>query len=147
MKTFIYFSLVVLILSCNREYAVDIPNLKEKIDSFIHAKKCFDKQTKIMIVNLAITNDTLNVEFADSYPNVKKMRFQFDTIIGESRVIFTGEKIKGFSTKKNHLSFPRDIVNIVEANPDLYLADFTSWTYLYKGGKLIYVDRPCAGRK
>lgn len=52
MKTFIYFSLVVLILSCNREYAVDIPNLKEKIDSFIHAKKCFDKQTKIMIVNL-----------------------------------------------------------------------------------------------
>ena len=76
----------------------------------------------------------------------KAEKFSFDTTLYGSRIIFTGENIKGFS-KKVHSDFPPDVVKSVKINPELLFEEYTAWFYLYKKGKLIYQECPCAERK
>lgn len=149
-EKFICIWVLLFILSCkriNQEKEFEIPNLQENVNSFIQSKKCFNKPTKLLVVNLSVKHDSLQVEIADTYPNIKAEKFRFDTILSGSRVIFTGEKIHGFSKKTPHSDFPPDIVRAFEINPDLLFQEFTAWVYLYKKGKLIYQERPCAENK
>lgn len=150
MKLLNCISALLFIVACNRvnqEKEFEIPDLQENINTFIESKKCFNKPTKILVVNLSAKHDSLQLEIADSYPNIKAEKFRFDTIIKGNRVIFTGEKIKGFSQQAPHSDFPPDIVRAFEMNPDLLYEEFTGWAYLYKKGELIYQERPCAERK
>ena len=150
MKTFFCISVFLFILACktiDQEKEFEIPDLQANINAFIQSKKCFDKPTNLLIINLGVKHDTLQVEIADTYPNIKMEEFRFDTVLSGSRVIFTGEKIKGFSKKSSHSDFPSDIIRALEMNRDLLSEEFTAWFYLYQKGKLIYKDCPCAERK
>lgn len=151
MKYFIYILVFLfMILSCqeiSREREFEIPDLQENIDTFIKSKKCFRKSNKLLVVNLGLKNDSLQIEISDNYPNIKDEKFRFDTVLSGSRVIFTGERIIGFSKKEPNSDFPPDIVEEMEKNPDLLLEEFTMWVYLYKKGKLIYKELPCAETK
>ncbi|WP_126974047.1 hypothetical protein [Gynurincola endophyticus] len=146
MKSYISI-LLLFISSCkniNKERQFDVPDLKEHINKFIEAKKCFNKPTKLLLVNLNVRNDSLQVEIADTYPNIMIEKFRFDTIISEVRLIFTGEKIKGFSQNIAKLDYPRDILKTLDMDPDLMYEEFTLWVYLYKNGKLVYKEEPCS---
>ena len=150
MKIFICVSILLFTLSCqriNHETGFEIPNLQDNINTFIKSKKCFNESRKLLKVNLSIRHDSLLIEIANTYPNIKTQRFRFDTILGGSRVIFTGEKIKGFSKNSPNADFPPDIVKALELNPDLTYQEFTGWIYVYQNGKLIYQERPCADSK
>lgn len=150
MRIFICISVMLFILSCKRadqEKKFEIPNLQDNINTFINSKKCFNKPTNFLKVNLSARHDSLQLEIADTYPNIKAEKFRFDTIISGSRVIFTGEKIKGFSKDLPHSGFPPDIVKALEMNPDLLYEEFTAWVYLYQKGELIYQERPCSERQ
>lgn len=103
---------------------------QENINTFIESKKCWDKPNSLVKVNLGIRHDSLRIEIADTYPNIKAEKFRFDTILSGSRVIFTGEKIKGFSKKTTRSHFPPDIVSALKMNPDLRYEEFTAWVYL-----------------
>jgi hypothetical protein len=99
MKIFICISVLIFILSCeriNQRKGFEIPNLQENINTFIESKKCFNKPTKLLVVHLAVKHDSLQVEIADTYPNITVEKFRFDTVLNGNRVIFTGEKINGF---------------------------------------------------
>src|SRR5687767_11592242 len=112
MKISICISVLLFILSCgriNQEKEFEIPNLQQNIKTFIQSKKCFNKPTNLVKVNLGAKHDSLQVEIADTYPNLKFEQFRFDTILNGTRVIFTGEKIKGFSRQAPHSDFPPDI--------------------------------------
>jgi hypothetical protein len=100
-----------------------------------------------LVGNLSSKHDSLQLEIADTYPNIKAEKFRFDTVLNGSLVIFTGGKIKGFSKKAPHSDFPPDIVSALETNPDLLYEEVTAWVYLYKKGKLVCQERPCAERK
>ena len=140
----------LIILSCERddgERSFEIPNLVENLKTFINAKKCFEKSINILVVNLFVKNDTLSVEMADTYPDVKEMKFNYDTTLYGHRVIFTGERIKGFNKRSPTNEFPSDIVAINKSKKWLLTEECTIWLYRYKDDKLIYKDLPCVERK
>jgi hypothetical protein len=146
MKTFVCISVLLFILSCkaaDQETEFEIPNLQKNINAFIKSKRCFNKPSNLLRVNLGIRNDSLQLEIADTYPNIKAEKFSFDTTLYGSRIIFTGENIKGFS-KKVPSDFPPDIVKALEVKPDLLYEEYTAWLYVYRKGELIYQERPCA---
>lgn len=143
------FSIFVLLffLSCNgerQENDFEVPQLEDKIKAFINAQKCFTKTTKFLMVNLDARHDTLQLEFADSYPDIQKLTFKLDTVLYGKRIIFTGDNIRGFSRKSLKTGFPPDIVKDLEDNPDLLFYEYTLWLYLFKNGQLINKDTPCS---
>lgn len=147
MKIFIGISTLLIILSCksiDQEKEFEIPDLQVYINTFVDSKRCFNKPANFLVINLASKNDTTQLEIVDTYPNIKAEKFRFDTVLHGSRVIFTGEKIKGFSKKTPHSDFPPDIVRTLETNPDLLYEEFTTWVYLFKKGRLVYQERSCA---
>jgi hypothetical protein len=139
-----------IILSCGErkdDRSYEIPNLKENIKTFIDSKKCFENSINLLVVNLEVENDTLSVEIADTYPKVKEMKFYFDTVLYGHRVIFTGDRIKGYNKKMPASQFPPDILEISKSREWPFHEEFTLWLFLYKNGKLIYKDLPCAEKK
>lgn len=139
-----------IILSCGEakdERSYEIPDMKENIKAFIDARKCFEKSINLYVVYLKVKNDTLSVEIADAYPNIKEMKFNFDTVLYGHRVIFTGERIKGYNKKSSTNQYPPDIIEISKNREWPFHEEFTLWTFFYKNGKLVYKDTPCAEKR
>ncbi len=150
MKFYSLMLIPFLTLSCNtakNEHSYSIPDLKENIKEFIDARKCFQKDINLVLVSLEPKDDTMVVSIADMYPKIKVMTFNYDTILYGHRIIFTGEKIKGYSKKPSTEQFPPDIIEKSISNEWPYDEEFTTWFYFYKDGKLIYKDTPCSERK
>src|SRR4051812_14751480 len=74
----------------------EVPMISENIKAFINAKKCFGETWEILVVNLDVQKDTLYLDIVNSYPNIKGMRFVYDTTMYGVRTLFLGKKIKGF---------------------------------------------------
>ena len=146
MKIIKLYSAIIMLFvihSCggdNNEGTYEIPNLKENIKAFIDARKCFEKNIKVLLVNLKVKNDTLSVEIADAYPNVKEMKYNYDTVLYGHRIIFTGDRIKGYSKKSSANQYPSDLIEMSKSSE---WEEFTAWLFLYKDGKLVYKDIPC----
>jgi hypothetical protein len=139
--------ILFIILSCggdNDENSYEIPNLKDNIQAFIDARKCFKKDTKVVRVYLKVKNDTLSVQLADIYPSVKKMKYNYDTVLYGHRIIFTGDRIKGYSKKSPANQYPSDLIEISKSREWPFDEEFTAWLFLYKDGKLVYKELPCA---
>ena len=150
MKFYSLMLIPFLILSCNMEkdeYSYSSANLKENIKAFIDARKCFQKDINIVLVSLEPKGDTMVVSMADMYPRIKIMTFNYDTVLYGHRIIFTGEKIKGYSKKSSTNQFPPDIIEKSKNTEWPYIEEFTTWFYFYKDGKLVYKDTPCAESK
>lgn len=146
IKIYIAILMLFVILSCgygNDKGSYEIPNLKENIKVFIDARMCFEKNTNVLLVNLKVKNDTLSVEMADTYPNVKEMKYNYDTILYGHRIIFTGDRIKGYSKKSSTNQYPSDLIEISKSRELPFNEEFTAWLFLYKGGKLVYKDLAC----
>lgn len=140
----IFFLLVILSCGNNNEEGVyEIPNLKENIKAFVDARKCFKKSIKVVLVYLVVKNDTLSVELADVYPNVKELKYNYDTILYGHRIIFTGDKIKGFCKKSSINQYPSDLVEISKSREWPFTEEYTFWLFVYKDGKLIRKSQPC----
>jgi hypothetical protein len=97
-----------------------------------------------VVVSLIVKNDTLSVEMADAYPNVKEMNYNYDTVLYGHRIIFTGDRIKEYSKKSSVNQYPSDLVEISKSREWPFTEEFTAWLFLYKDGKLIYKSQPCA---
>jgi hypothetical protein len=145
MKFYFTILIAVILLSCGEDkggHIYEIPNLKENLKAFIEAKKYWEKPTYIVLVNLEAKNDTLSVDIADTYPDIKEMKFRYDTFLFGHRIIFTGEKIKGFSNKLQTDQFPADIIEINRNKRWLLARECTDWWFRYKDGKLFYKETP-----
>lgn len=150
MRYYIIILASLIILSCEvdkDEHSYNIPNLKENIKAFVDAKKCYEKSTNIVVVSLEAKNDTLFLDIYDTYPNVKVIKFNYDTVLYGHRIIFTGEKIKGYSKKSSTNQFPSDIIENSISKERPYIEEFNTWLFLYKDGNLIYKDIPCSESK
>lgn len=104
-----------VILSCggnSDKGSYEIPNIEENIKAFINARKCFEKKTYVSLIDLKVKQDTLSVELADTYPKVKEMKFNYDTVLYGHRIIFTGDRIKGYSKNPSASKYPSDIIEI-----------------------------------
>jgi hypothetical protein len=144
-----YYTILIMfiILSCggdNNERSYEIPDLKDNIKAFIDSRKCFNKDTNVVRVYLEVKNDTLSVQLADIYPNVKKMKYNYDTVLYGHRIIFTGDRIKGYCKGSIENQYPSDLVEISKSREWPFTEEFTAWLFLYKDGKLIYKNQPCA---
>lgn len=149
-NTLRYILFALFTLSCginNDQRDYDIPNLEEHIITFKNSKKCFEKALEVLVVNLELKNDTLFLEMADTYPDIKKMKFNCDTVLYQSRIIFTGERIKGYYNKSSLSQFPTDIVEINKNRDLLSLSEFNLWEFAFKDDNLLYKSTPCSERK
>ncbi len=148
MKLYITIWILFVILSCggdNDEGSFEIPNVQNNIKAFIDARKCFKKDIKAVLVNLKVKNDTLFVSMADTYPNVKEVKYNYDTVLYGHRIIFTGDRIKGYSNKASTNQYPPDLAGEISKSREWpFTEEFTAWLFLYKDGKLIYKDLGCA---
>ncbi|GGH65896.1 hypothetical protein GCM10011379_19520 [Filimonas zeae] len=117
--------------------------LSEKINAFINAKKCFGENTDILFVNLDVQRDTLYLDIANTYPNLKVMQFVYDTTMYGVRTLFLGKKIKGFYKKSSNNNFPSDIVEINKNQRWLLEREFTNWYFVYYKGILIRKSLGC----
>lgn len=100
-----------------------------------------------MVVSLEAKNDTLFLDIYDTYPNVKAIKFNYDTVLYGHRIIFAGEKIKGYSKKSSTNQFPSDIIENSISKERPYIEEFNTWLFLYKDGNLIYKDISCSESK
>ena len=147
MKLYITILILLVFLSCggdNDEGSFEVPHLQNNIKAFIDARKCFKKDIKAVLVNLKVKNDTLSVSMADMYPNVKEVKYNYDTVLYGHRIIFTGERIRGYCKKFSTNQYPPDLVEISKSREWPFTEEFTAWLFLYKDGKLIYKDLGCA---
>lgn len=147
--SFLILIYAVMLVSCKetaKEYKV--PNLNQQISEFINSKRCIEKPIEILVVSVEVrNNDTLAVEIADCYPNIKGPKFICDTIVHGYRVIFTGAKLKGYCQEGlQNNAFPEDILEINKKRTRLF-EEFSSWLLLYKNGRLVYKDLGCAEDK
>jgi hypothetical protein len=147
MKLYITILMLFVNLSCggdNDDGSFEIPNLQSNIKAFIDARKCFKKDIKAVLINLEVKNDSLSVSMADTYPDVKEVKYNYDTVLYGHRIIFTGERIKGYYKKSSTNQYPPDLVEISKSREWPFTEEFTAWLFLYKDGKLIYKDLGCA---
>lgn len=146
MKASCLFFLFVVAIACSEvknDDSYDVPMLSEKINAFINAKKCFGETRDILFVNLDVQNDTLYIDIANTYPNLKGMEFVCDTTICGVRTLFLGKKIKGFYKKSSNNNFPPDIVEINKNQRWLLEREFTNWYFVYYKGTLIRKSLGC----
>jgi hypothetical protein len=147
MRIIYSFYLFVIAISCRENNVRDeykVPMLLSNVKAFIGAKKCFNETIDILVVNLNVEKDTLYVEIADTYPNIKELKFNCDTIINQHRVIFTGEKIKGFCQSSSNNQFPKDIIETNKNQKWKLFEEYTNWLFVYHKGKLIRQSLPCS---
>lgn len=138
--------IMLLIISCRyykNEDSYDVPDLEENIKSFINSKKCFPKSSNIVLVNLNTQHDTLSLGIHDTYPRVTEAKFNYDTMLYGYRIIFTGERIKGYCKNYKVNQYPSDILSESKSREWPFIEDFTSWQFLYKDGKLIKKNVAC----
>ncbi|OQP67847.1 hypothetical protein A4R26_32570 [Niastella populi] len=150
MKYYNILFVLFIVLSCGSdkdEGSYEIPNLKDNIKEFIEARKCFKKDTKVVRVYLQVKSDTLSVQLADIYPDVKKIKYNFDTVLYGNRIIFTGDRIRGYCKASEVNQYPADLIEISKSIEWPFIEEFTSWQFLYKDGKLIYKVLPCVEDK
>ena len=146
IKSYSAVFLMFLILSCkdyNNKDSYEIPVLEENIKAFINSKKCFSNSYNIVNVNLNVNHDTLSVGMHNTYPRVTAAKFNYDTMLYGHRIIFTGERIKGYCKRFKVNQYPPDIISESKNREWPYIEEFTSWLFLYKHGKLIYKSLAC----
>jgi hypothetical protein len=146
MKLICLFFLFAISTACTEiksKEVSDVPLLGDNIKAFISTKKCFNETREILVVNLDVQKDTLYVDIADTYPNIKGMRFNCDTTIYGVRAIFTGEKIKGYFKSSSNNVFPADIVEINKNQRWLLDRELTDWHFVYYKGSLIRKSLGC----
>jgi len=146
MKILSLIFLTIIGLSCEssqNDGIYNIPNIQENIKAFAEARKCFPRENNILLVILEHKDDTMVVSLSDTYPKIKTMKCNYDTVLYEHRIIFVGEKIKGFSTNSSPSRFQPDIMEKSLSKEWPNTEEFTTWFYFYKDEKLVYKDTPC----
>lgn len=143
INLFFPFAMAIACSGIKNKGSIDVPKINEKIEAFIKSKKCFSETRKILTVILDVQKDTVYLDIADTYPNIKGMKFVYDTTMYGVRTLFLGEKIKGFYKNSVNDSFPSDIVEINKNQKWLLEKEFTNWYFVYYKGALIRKSLGC----
>jgi hypothetical protein len=109
------------------------------IKAFAGANESLHHSTGIITVSLKNRNDTILFHIMNNYPNIHELPFNLDTSIEGHRVIFAGERLKGYLGQKKINSYPTDIVNEFEHGESKYL-DYRFWVFHIYNGKIVHYD-------
>jgi hypothetical protein len=146
MKILFFICFLGLVTGCVNQHDEndhEIPMLQKNIKAFINAKKCFGEPTEIVAVNLTVRSDTLYLEMVNSYPNFNEVKFVYDTVIEGRRILFTGEKIKGYHTNLSSGRLPKDIREINKQRELNMFKEGTNWLLVYFHGALVRKSLDC----
>jgi hypothetical protein len=140
MKYIILVFPILLAGACNKseDKVHNIPLIKEIITAYTNSADTVRQRIGVFVVNLTSEGDSLTLVLANTYPEVEKMKFNLDTTINGFRLLFTGEKIQGYSNERSEQTFPKDI--IAKTQDKLYWFNtFTrAWVFDYRKDKMIY---------